>query len=136
MGKKEVKSRDAQRMASERNRLQDDLKSAANDKEELQSQINKAEIMLANKQAEIEKAIQEYNRLATELKMVPLSAKHAEGIAYDIPVASRGNGIEQLIALVRKHQMLNSALENLREHLTDKVSRAPHDKIAHQAKLH
>jgi len=136
VGQQEVKAIDAQRIASERNRLQDDLKRAANDKEELQSQINKAEIMLANKQAEIEKAIQEYNRLATELKMVPLSAKHAEGIAYDIPVASRGNGVEQLIALGGKHQMLKSALENLREQLKDKAIRAQHDKIAHEEKLH
>jgi hypothetical protein len=65
----------------------------------MQAQINKQEILLANKQAEIEKSIQDYNRLATELKMVPLTAKHAGGVSYDIPVASRGNGVEQ-VALV------------------------------------
>jgi kinetochore protein NDC80 len=136
IGQQEVKAIDAQRIASERSRLQDDLKRTANDKEELQSEINKAEIMLANKQAEIEKAIQDYNRLASELKMVPITAKHAEGIAYDIPVASRGNGVEQLIALGGKHQMLKSALENLREQLKDKVHRAQNDKIVHEEKLH
>ena len=136
IGQQEVKAIDAQRIAADRNRLQDDLKRSSADKEELQSQINKAEIMLANKQAEIERAIQEYNRLATELKMVPLTAKHAEGIAYDIPVASRGNGVEQLIALGGKHQMLKSALENLREQLKDKVYRAQNDKIVHEEKLH
>jgi hypothetical protein len=31
--------------------------------------------------------------------MVPLTAKHAGGVSYDIPVASRGNGVEQ-VALV------------------------------------
>ena len=125
----------AQRIAADRTRLQDDLKRTANDKEELQSEINKAEIVLANKQAEIEKAIQDYNRLATELKIVPITAKHAEGIAYDIPVASRGNGVEQLIALSSKHQMLRGALENLREQLKDKAHRAQNDKIVHEEKL-
>jgi len=136
VGQQEVRAIDAQRIASDRNRLQDDLKRTSTDKEELQSQINKAEIMLANKQAEIEKAIQDYNRLGTELKMVPLTAKHAEGIAYDIPVASRGNGVEQLIALGGKHQMLKSALENLREQLKDKAHRAQNEKIVHEEKLH
>jgi kinetochore protein NDC80 len=135
VGQQEVKAIDAQRIAADRTRLQDDLKRTANDKEELQSEINKAEIVLANKQAEIEKAIQDYNRLATELKIVPITAKHAEGIAYDIPVASRGNGVEQLIALSSKHQMLRGALENLREQLKDKAHRAQNDKIVHEEKL-
>lgn len=39
---------------------------------------------------------QEYHRAATELKLIPSSAKHADGISYEIPVASRGNGVEQV----------------------------------------
>ena len=135
IGQQEVKAIDAQRIAADRTRLQDDLKRAANDKEELQSEINKAEIMLANKQAEIERAISDYNRLATDLKIAPATAKHAEGIAYDIPVASRGNGVEQLIALGAKCQMLKSALETLTESLKDKAYRAQNDKIMHEEKL-
>ena len=39
---------------------------------------------------------QEYHRTATELKLIPSTAKHADGVSYEIPVASRGNGVEQV----------------------------------------
>eukprot|EP00960_Hanusia_phi_P064326 765764-Hanusia_phi.AAC.2 len=134
VGQQETKAIDAQRIAAERGRLQEDLRKTSAEKESLQNNIYNAEITLANKQADIEKQIQEYNRTATEMKIVPATAKHADGIAFDIPVASRGNGVDQLIALGGKSS-LKQDLVNLRDSFLEKAQEVHSQRMEGEEKV-
>ncbi|KAJ1471045.1 HEC/Ndc80p family-domain-containing protein [Baffinella frigidus] len=105
VAQQDTRAIDAHRIAADRTRLAEDLRRTGREKDSLQNEIYQAEIGLAKQQTELERQIQEYHRAATELKLIPSSAKHADGISYEIPVASRGNGVEQLVALGGKKDL-------------------------------
>ena len=131
----ETRAIDAHRIASERQKLQDDLRRTGREKDSLQAEIYQAEIALANKQAELERQIQEYHRTATELKLIPATAKHADGVSFEIPVASRGNGVEQLVALGGKKTLrddLVAKTDQLQARQQEQVS----NRIVEEERLH
>jgi len=122
---------DAQRITGERNRLVEELKRAALEKDRIQGMLYEAEVQLANKQVEVERAVSEYNELGRELKIMPSSAKHANGQDYEIPLQTRGNSIDQLISLGGK-TTLKADLVALHAALAGRVRDAAEDKIGHE----
>ncbi len=108
--------------------MQEELKRAGQERERIQNLIYDAEIVLANKQADVERGVSDYNELAREIKVAPSSAKYAFGGSYDIPLAIRGNGIDALISLGGKSS-LKQDLVSLHASLGVKVREAQEERL-------
>ena len=122
---------DAYRITAERARLMEELKRAATEKDRIQSIIYEAEIQLSNKQVDVERSVSEYHDLGRELKLMPSTAKYANGVDLEIPLQTRGNSIDQLVTLGGR-TTLKHDLMALHTSLGARVREAVEDKIGHE----
>lgn len=109
----------------------EELKRAATEKDRIQSIIYEAEIQLSNKQVDVERSVSEYHELGRELKLMPSTAKYANGVDLEIPLQTRGNSIDQLVTLGGR-TTLKHDLMALHTSLGARVREAVEDKIGHE----
>lgn len=78
--------------------------------------------------AQVESLVQKYTDTATQMKLLPLSAKHAYGFDYEIEIDAHTGGVEAAIALTAHlKNNVRLALLNFKKNRGDRRSKALDD---------
>jgi len=84
LDQQELKLEDVERMHREREDLDEKLLSLAEHRDRAQAQLDDTMAKFRRKGQELEEKAEQYTSLATQLKIVPVSAKHANGKDMDL----------------------------------------------------
>ena len=88
---KELSAADIQRMQHEREQLAAQLKQTSQLKEAAEQNAYQGEIAVAKKIEDVERSLTQYNQLATNVQLLPVTAKNAGGFNYELILNHHGN---------------------------------------------
>lgn len=121
----EVSAADAEHMAQERARLRESLDATAAAKEAAQNDLFEMEQALAKSTDALNARVSEYSTMATQLQVLPRTAKHARGIDFDIHIvkdpAEGGDGAGDSLLSADVKGVIKPALRELKSVFTQKM---------------
>ena len=127
VGDMAVLREDMASITTEKRRLQEE-------KETCEVEMREAEEATNNKLAEVEDAVQQHERLAEELKLIPSCAKYAKGIDFSLAFDRTANMEAQMLDKDLKH-VLRPRLVEVKSALGAKLNAVEDDTYLAQEKL-
>jgi len=119
ISKQDISVIDVDRMNMEKKKLEDDLEALEIKKEKGERQACQAEVENTRKLSELEKNVQELNNNSTLLGLIPVSAKHARGIDYEVQVKHHSSHNKQIFSIDLK-ATIQTRLYELKEDFNQK----------------
>lgn len=107
LDKQEMKSEDVQRLYSDRQQLQQELQLVMKHHQSLQTQSSELEQQLQTLFETVQPSIRQYNQLATNMKLIPSTAKYANGYNFEINLRPRNLHDETFHIEIKKDIKLN-----------------------------
>jgi kinetochore protein NDC80 len=129
-----INKEDVQRMAQQRSKLQDILHSLTSQKDSLLDAALEDEANFEKKVEELESTTRLYHVTADRLQLIPSTAKHAEGVNFQIKLNERSEKAEEIFNVDMKNK-LKPALAELRESFLKKTRAVTEEMADLQEKL-
>lgn len=120
LDKQEMKSEDVQRLYAERSGLQQELQLVMKHHQSLQAQSTELEKQLQILFENVQPLLRNYNQSATNLKLIPSTAKYADGFQFEINVRPRDLHDDSYTIEIKKDVKLN--IMKLRENFKVKLA--------------
>ena len=114
VSRQEVNLVDVERMTKEKQELQEMLEKVAEQREAAEKVVREHQGTIDLKVEEIERQVEEYHEVAERLKLLPSTAKRAEGVHYEIGLNSNGKSAEEILG-VDMRSSIKPALAKLKE---------------------
>ena len=115
----EMKSDDVQRLFSDRTQLQQELQLAMKHHKSLQTQSTDLEQELSAQFEEVLPTLKQYSTIATAMKLIPATAKYAQGFSFEVSLRPRDLHDEAFTVEIKKDIKLN--IMKLRETFKHKL---------------
>ena len=129
-----VNKEDVQRMAQQRSKLQDILQSLTSQKDSLLDAALEDEAKFEKKVEELESTTRQYHTTADRLQVIPSTAKHAEGVNFEIKLNARSDNPSEIFNVDMKNK-LKPALIKLSESYIKKTRSVAQEMLELQEKL-
>lgn len=110
----EINLADVERMSKERSRMEEVVRSVGQQREVLEKSVWDAEVQLAKQQEVLDSIVRLYHSTGDRLKLIPKSAKRAEGMEYEIEINPRASRPEAMVNVDLKG-VIKPALGRLKE---------------------
>eukprot|EP01028_Stygiella_incarcerata_P008371 TRINITY_DN362_c4_g1_i1.p1 TRINITY_DN362_c4_g1~~TRINITY_DN362_c4_g1_i1.p1 ORF type:complete len:618 (-),score=203.10 TRINITY_DN362_c4_g1_i1:1049-2902(-) len=117
----ESRNIDARKIAHDREQAQEEARQSASHKEEKQKQQWDLEEERRQFIEELEKEVQQHNARCIAMKLVPVSAKYARGIGYELSLKSEGMSVNTVLQAQLKEE-IKPGLKRLRELFMEKFN--------------
>jgi SMC interacting uncharacterized protein involved in chromosome segregation len=117
----ELRNIDARKIAHDREQAQEEARQSASHKEEKQKQQWDLEEERRHHIEELDKEVQQHNARCIATKLVPISAKYARGVGYELSVKSEGMSVNTVLQAQLKEE-IKPGLKRLREIFVEKSS--------------
>eukprot|EP00897_Mesotaenium_endlicherianum_P005743 jgi/Mesen1/5197/ME000258S04289 len=119
----EINLADVERMTKEKAKTKEILRSVTGQREALEKQVWDHEVQLAKKQEELESTVRQYHTTGDRLKVIPVTAKRAGGVVYEIELNARAKSPEDMVGRDLKG-IVKPALGRLKEGTAQKMRAA------------
>ncbi|KAK9828671.1 hypothetical protein WJX72_001447 [[Myrmecia] bisecta] len=125
---------DVIRMNNERTKQAEILQSVAASREALERRVSEQEVQVEHRLDELDAAVQVYNTAADRLQLIPVSAKRAEGVQFEISLDRSATAASDIINLDLKG-VVKPALARLREAGVGRARELSEEALAQQERL-
>lgn len=110
----EINLADVERMSKERARMEEVLRSVSQQREALDKAVWDSEVQLAKQQEALDCVVRLYHSTGDRLKLIPKTAKRAEGMDYEVEINPRASRPEAMVNVDLKG-VIKPALARLKE---------------------
>eukprot|EP01050_Picozoa_sp_SAG11_P027366 SAG11_NODE_6901_length_1229_cov_0.900000_1_plen_139_part_10 len=105
VAQQEMSVGDVQRLQHERQQMDDALRRATEAKERVDKQLWETEKAVANVTETVEEAVRAHNQKCEQLKLLPQTAKHANGVDFNLKFQREAQSADTLLNKDVKHEL-------------------------------
>lgn len=135
VGKQEMSIGDVQRLQHDKVTMDENLQRIQDEKAAMEKELWDLEMATKNEIDELEEGVKAYQRRAEQLKIVPASAKLADGVDLSIKFNRLAADVDDMVNKDLKHD-IKPKLGDVKMKLVDKYHAVEDDRFAAEEKLH
>mmetsp|Transcript_30847 Transcript_30847/g.86457 ORF Transcript_30847/g.86457 Transcript_30847/m.86457 type:complete len:600 (-) Transcript_30847:66-1865(-) len=130
----ELSAIDVDRMNMDKKRLEEELDQLGRQKQQVHDKIWDGEMKVARKVEEVEEVARKCNDLSSDLKLIPSTAKYAEGQNYEIRLHIHGTTPQEILGVDLK-KMTKPQVAKLKDLFTNKFYNSHEENLTLKADL-
>eukprot|EP00698_Gefionella_okellyi_P003576 TRINITY_DN13365_c0_g1_i1.p1 TRINITY_DN13365_c0_g1~~TRINITY_DN13365_c0_g1_i1.p1 ORF type:complete len:603 (-),score=178.05 TRINITY_DN13365_c0_g1_i1:112-1920(-) len=130
----ELSAADVQRMQHDREHLSGQLKATSKQREGAEQTLMQSEIAVTKKLQDVERTLSQYNQLATNNQLLPISAKNSGGFDYEVVLNIHAKQTDDLLSKDLK-TVIRPQLQKFKDLIYKKTQQAVEEELTMQEKV-